>query len=106
MHIDLIVTIAVAIFGSTGFWTWLLNRNKKKSDESKLLLGLAYSEIIARCEQYIDRGYVSTDEYNELYRYLYEPYHNMGGNGTAERMMGEVEKLPTQRGEKHEQQSV
>lgn len=102
MHIDIIITLVIAVFGSTGFWTWLINRNKKKSDESKLLLGLAYSEIIARCERYIDRGYVSTDEYNELYRYLYEPYHNMGGNGTAERLMSSVKQLPTQKGEAHE----
>ena len=102
MHIDIIITLVVAIFGSTGFWTWLMNRNKTKSDESKLLMGLAYSEIIRRCERYIDRGFVSSDEYNELHRYLYEPYHNMGGNGTAERLMAEVKNLPTTKGAEHE----
>ena len=99
MHIDIIITLAVAIFGSTGFWTWLTNRNRKKTDESRLLMGLAYSEIIRRSEAYIERGYVSTDEYNELNRYLFEPYRSMGGNGTAEKLIREVQNLPT-KGEK------
>lgn len=102
MTVELIVALFVAIFGSTGFWTWLMNRNKKQTDESKLLMGLAYSEIIRRCERYIDRGFVSTDEYHELHKYLYDPYKSMGGDGTAERLMNEVRSLPTQKGDTHE----
>lgn len=95
MHWDIIVTLAVAVFGSTGFWTWLQNRGKKKTAEAWLLMGLAYSEIIRRSEQYIKRGYITTDEYNELSRYLFEPYREMGGNGTAQKLMAEVQNLPT-----------
>lgn len=95
MHWDIIVTLAVAVFGSTGFWSWLQNRGKKKTAEARLLMGLAYSEIIRRSEQYIKRGYITTDEYNELNRYLFEPYREMGGNGTAQKLMAEVQKLPT-----------
>lgn len=95
MHTDIIVTLVVAIFGSTGFWTWLMNRKKKKSAESRLLMGLAYAEIIRRCDHYIKVGYIDIDEYNELNRYLFEPYSEMGGNGTAQKLMDEVKKLPT-----------
>lgn len=95
MHIDIIVTLAVAVFGSTGFWTWLMNRNKKKTAEARLLMGIAYSEIIRRSEHYIHKGYISVDEYNELNRYLFEPYQEMGGNGTAQKLMREVQQLPT-----------
>ena len=95
MHMDIIVTLIVAIFGSTGFWTWLMNRNKQKSATSRLLMGIAYSEIIRRCEHYLKHGSITTDEYNELNRYLFEPYREMGGNGTAEKLMNEVRKLPT-----------
>ena len=97
MQIDIIVTLAVAVFGSTGFWSWVQSRGKKKSAESRLLLGIAYSEIIRRSEHYIHQGYIAVDEYNELNRYLYEPYREMGGNGTAEKLMDEVRKLPTER---------
>lgn len=95
MHIDIIVTLAVAVFGSTGFWSWVQARSKKKSAEARLLMGLAYSEIIRRSEAYIERGYIETDEYNELNRYLYQPYREMGGNGTAEKLINDVQKLPT-----------
>lgn len=95
MRIDIIVTLTVAVFGSTGFWTWVQSRSKRKSAEALLLMGIAYSEIIRRCEHYISHGYIGTDEYNELNRYLFEPYRDMGGNGTANKLMKEVEKLPT-----------
>ena len=99
MHIDIIVTLAVAVFGSTGFWTWLMNRNKKKTAEARLIMGLAYSEIIKRSEHYIKRGYIATEEYNELNKYLYQPYKEMGGNGTAEKLVQEVKQLPTSKEE-------
>lgn len=100
MHIDIIITLAVAVFGSTGFWTWLAGRNKKKSAEARLIMGLAYSEIIRRSEAYIHRGWIEADEFNELDRYLFQPYAEMGGNGTAEKLMDEVRQLPTGKEEK------
>ena len=104
---DLGTKIILAIIGSTGFWTVLCTavqgavqkRKKKKSAETQLLLGLAYSEIINRAEAYIHRGYIGTDEYKELAHYLYEPYRDMGGDGTAERLMAQVRALPTEKTE-------
>lgn len=94
MTVELIITIIVAIFGSAGFWNWLTNRGKRQTSESKLLKGIAYSEIIGECERYLARGYISADEYHELNHYLFEPYKEMGGNGTAARMMDAVKSLP------------
>lgn len=95
MHIEYIITIVVAVFGSSGFWAWLTSKKQKKSAETKLLLGLAYSEIIKRCEWAIEKGYMPTDDYNDLNRYLFEPYEETGGNGTAARLMKAVRALPT-----------
>lgn len=95
--ITVIVTLAVAVFGSTGFWTWVLSQSQKHNDETRLLMGLAFSKIIQQSEMYIERGHISIDEYKELYHYLYEPYKNMGGNGTAEKLMNEVKNLPTEK---------
>lgn len=92
--VQIIIALVAAVFGSTGFWSWLSNRSKKRSDESRLLMGLAYSEIIRRSEEYIRRGWIGIDEYNELDRYLYQPYQSMGGNGTAEKLMQAVKALP------------
>lgn len=98
MHTDIIVKIAVpiivALFASQGFWTWLSNRNRKKSNESKLMLGIGYSKIVDLCEKHLKTGYITTTEFHELEHYLYEPYHNMGGNGTVEQLMSDVRELP------------
>lgn len=59
-----------------------------------MLLGLGHVKIIETCEKYIVRGYIRQDEYDSLYNYLYLPYKELGGNGTAERMVNEVKKLP------------
>lgn len=93
MNTELIIAIIAAIFGSTGFWSWLQNRGRKKSAETRLLMGIAYSKIIDRCAEYINRGYVNTDEYHELEHYLFQPYKEMGGNGTAEKLFNDVSKL-------------
>lgn len=44
--------------------------------------------------RYIERGYITQDEYENLHEGLYTPYKNMGGNGCAKRVMEDVEKLP------------
>ena len=95
--VEFIIALSVAVFGSTGFWAWLTNRGKKKSSITRLILGLAYAEIIRRSEAYIERGWITTDEYNELSHYLYEPYAENGGDGTAAKLMEEVRKLPTRK---------
>ena len=97
-----IIGIVAAVFGGQGFWTWMMHRNTGKSNESKLLMGIAYSKIIDQCNHYIKRGWIDADEYHELYHYLYQPYEDMGGDGTAERLMDIVKGLPAKEGENNE----
>lgn len=101
MKQEFITTIVLAVFASGGFWaflqTWLVNRSKSKTSEQKLLLGIAFRQIIETCELYIERGFIAPDEYKELNHYLFEPYQALGGNGTAQRMIKEVEKLPVRK---------
>lgn len=62
-----------------------------------MLIGLAHDRIMYLGMSYIDQGYVTQDEYENLRVYLYElyePYERMGGNGSAKRIMQEVDKLP------------
>lgn len=44
--------------------------------------------------KYVERGYITSDEYENLNDYLYAPYAEAGGNGSAKRVMEEVRKLP------------
>ena len=59
-----------------------------------MLIGLAHDRIIYLGMVYVERGWISQDEYENLQVYLYEPYEEMGGNGSARRVMEEVRKLP------------
>ena len=59
-----------------------------------MLIGLAHDRILYLGMQYIERGYITQDEYENLYEYLYKPYEKLGGNGSAKRVMTEVNKLP------------
>lgn len=83
-----------ALFGGQGFWTWWGNRKRESSDESKLIMGIAYSKIRDLCEVHLSKGYVTTKEFHELEHYLYKPYRSKGGNGTIETLFEKVKELP------------
>ena len=88
-----IMAIVCTLLASSGFWSYLLRKQKRESAETKLMIGLGHVKIIDLCMKYIERGYITKDEYDSLNKYLYIPYKELGGNGTAERMMEEVEKI-------------
>lgn len=96
----LITSIVASIFASTGFWgfvTYLIqSRRTKNTAESEMLKGLGHDRICYLGEQYIKRGHITKDEYENLHDYLYLPYKRMNGNGTAEKIMKEAERLPIQ----------
>lgn len=98
MDKETITTIVLAIFASSGFWAFLLAVvNKiidKKSAKNRMILGLGHDRIISLCEKYIAQGWLSSDDFENLHDYLYEPYIKMGGNGTAKKLMADVERLP------------
>lgn len=98
MDNETIKTIVLAIFASSGFWAFLLAIvNKlidKKSAKNKMILGLGHDRIISLSEKYVAQGWVSSDDFENLHDYLYIPYKKMGGNGTAEKLMRDVEQLP------------
>ena len=93
-YLQMIVTIVCSILGAGGFWTFLQSRHDKKDAKTRLILGLGHDRLISRMTEFIERGWVSSDEYEDLVKYLYTPYTEMGGNGTVKRLMEEVHKLP------------
>ena len=91
---ELAVTIFVSVMASSGFWAFLQARRERKDAKTKMILGLGYDRIVTLCAKYIDKGEITQSEYEDLYHYLYKPYKEMGGNGSAERAFEEVKKLP------------
>lgn len=91
--IQMFISIVSAVLASSGLWAFLSKRRDEKDGKTQLLIGLAHDRILSMCEKYISRGYLTKEEYDDLNKYLYEPYSKLGGNGSAERMMKEVDKL-------------
>lgn len=77
-----------------GFIAFVRSRDKRHDDNIKLLMGLAHDKIMVLGIRYVDRGWITTDEYEDLRRYLYEPYISLGGNGTIVRIWKAVDSLP------------
>ena len=93
MTMPIWVAILTTLLASTGFWALVTKIIDKKSAKTKMLLGLGHDRIMDLCMKYIEKGSITQSEYENLYKYLYKPYKDMGGNGSAERLMEEVDKL-------------
>ena len=94
---QIVVPIAVAVLTSSGLWALVSKRADKNDADRKMLVGLAHDRITHLGMEYLTRGYITQDEYENLNDYLYQPYEKMGGNGSAKRIMEEVRKLPIKR---------
>lgn len=97
MESEIIVTIIVTLVASSGFWafisTIIANKAKKNSVSRKALLALLHDRLYFLLEKYIEQGSVTHDQHENI-MYLYNPYVEMGGNGTCERLINEFNKLP------------
>lgn len=92
--IQAIIVSVASVVASSGFWAYLQRKDKAKTETTRLLMGLAYDKLTHLGLSYIERGWISKDEYEEYRKYLYEPYRDLGGNGVGERIMQEVSGLP------------
>ena len=91
---QVLTSVLIALISSTGLWSYIANYRNKHDAKTRLLIGLAHDRIIYLGTQYIDRGDITPDEYENLNDYLYQPYVENGGNGSAKRVMEQVKALP------------
>lgn len=92
--LQIVLTVFSSVLASSGLWAFISKKSEKKDVKTELLVGLAHDRILYLGMSYIDRGYISKDEYDNIYNYLYKPYEKIGGNGSAKRIMTEVDRLP------------
>ena len=92
--VQIAVPLVAAVLTSSGLWAVIARRADKGDAQRKMLVGLAHDRIVHLGMVYVDRGYITQDEYENLNDYLYAPYEKMGGNGSAKRVMEEVRRLP------------
>lgn len=91
--VTLFSSIIVSLLSAGGFWAWLQTRSKTKTAFDRLVLGLAQDRIVTLGMVYIERGWITKDEYEDFLQRLYAPYSEAGGNGLAKRVMEEVASL-------------
>lgn len=94
---NIILSVIIAAFASSGLWTLIttiyLNEFRKKSAGVKMLIGIGHDRLFELCNTYLNRGSITPEELDNLLA-IYEPYTELGGNGTGKFLMEEVKRLP------------
>lgn len=90
---QIILTIITSLLASSGLWAFLGSRLERNSAERELIVGIGHIELVFFGMQYIERGWITHDEY-ETMQDLYKPYIKLGGNGSGTKIMKELENLP------------
>lgn len=81
------------VLSGPGIWAWAKTRTQRNDSEDKLLLQIAKNQLVSKGHEYLERGYITMDEYEE-YEAEYELYSALGGNGLARRIFEQVDDLP------------
>lgn len=98
----IITTILGAVIASLiGFIKYLLNKLKENRKDNKTedeaikqaVKSLLRAEIKEQCNKYIQRGYLSADEYEELMEDV-KIYEALDGNGLVHKLVDAVKELP------------
>ena len=91
---QIVLTVFSSVLASSGLWAYITKKAERKDSKTAMLIGLGHDRIIHLGMVYIERGWITEDEYENLHDYLYMPYEKLGGNGSAKKVMQEVGKLP------------
>ena len=80
----------------SGLFNLALTKQKKESGLEAGVRILLYDRIKHLCLKYVERGYVTHDEYEDLVK-MHDVYHtSLKGNGFLDGEMHQVERLPRQ----------
>lgn len=89
--LDTLVAVFVSVMASNGLWAFINSRSENKSHIAQMLVGIGHDRITCLGTHYLERGdWITEDEYANLVDHLYVPYAKLGGNGTAEKIVKEV----------------
>lgn len=99
--LQMVVTIVCSVLASSGLWAFISKRSDRMDAKTELLMGIAHDRIVFLAMTYVNRGWITQDEYENLYNYLYSPYVKVGGdkNESTRRIMNEVDNLPIRKTE-------
>lgn len=90
---QIIITVFSSVLASSGLWAFIMKKFERNDARTRLLIGLAHDRIVTLGMRYIERGWITQDEYEDFHGYIYIPYKGLGGNGSGDRIMQAVDKL-------------
>lgn len=92
--IEVLVTITGSVFASSGLWSLILYKIKKNDSGILMTRGMAHYRIIEEGQKFIERGWITHEEYDDFMKYLGDPYLESGSNGLAKKMIDDISDLP------------
>ena len=93
------------IIGFLGYtWRKVLGKVKKEQVEQKLiregLIALLHDRLYQACQYHIDHETITVSDLDNL-EYLYDSYHDLGGNGTGTELYSRCKALPIATARRH-----
>lgn len=85
--------LLTTVLSGPGIWAWAKTRTLRNTSEATLLLQVSKNQLVSQGREYLKRGYITMDEYEE-YESEYQVYSSLGGNGLARRVFKQVDELP------------
>lgn len=85
--------LITTVLSGPGIWAWAKTRTVRNNSEDRLLLQVAKNQLVSQGREYLKRGYITMDEYEE-YESEFKMYESLGGNGLARRIFKQVDDLP------------
>lgn len=89
-----IISALCGVLASSGFWAFVMSKQQRNDALAQAVRGLCHDRIMELGSTYCQRGWITHDEFENLNEYLFKPYKGLNGNGTADKMMKEIDRLP------------
>lgn len=95
---DNITTIVLAIFASTGFWSFISqlinNHKRKKTPQEQMIMAIGRDRLLFLSKSYMKAGFIPDDEYDN-FKLMGEAYIALDGNTNVKRKFLEAVELDT-----------
>ncbi len=97
MNTETLVTLFVAVFASSGFWSFAMRvydkKNTKKTIQEEALLALLHDRLYQLAKKYLGREEITVEELNNL-KHIWNAYSDLGGNGLGKELYERCLDLP------------
>lgn len=72
-----------------------INKQNKEDNQSikNALKSILHNILMNECQSIIDKKYCTNEDFERVLEY-YTPYKSLGGNGSAKRMVEQIQSLP------------